>query len=112
MRSASLATTIFHEKTNSSNESTSNNNHPSPVDKHSSVVSLNKLVFSTAPTTNSKAPYWTVTDRQPEWYKLSIPIHQSASNSKDNNVPYKRLVKIPERKRLNSNRSDRIDQPT
>jgi hypothetical protein len=111
MRSSSLATTIFHEKNSPTDESTSNINHNPPIDKHSSYVSLDKLVFTTS-TTNSKAPYWTVTDRQPEWYKLSIPIHQPTSNSKDNNVPFKRLVKIPERKKRNSNKNDRIDQPT
>jgi predicted double-glycine peptidase len=111
MRSSSLATTIFHENS-PINESTSNANHNQQIDKHSSIVPLDKLVFTTTSTTNSKASYWTVTDRQPEWYKLSIPIHQSILNSKHEIVPFKRLIKVPEKKKVNSNKNDRIDRPT
>jgi hypothetical protein len=111
MRSSSLATTIFHENS-PINESTSSTNHNQQIDKHSSPISLDKLVFTTTSTTSSKESYWTVTDRQPEWYKLSIPIHQSITNPKNTIVPFKRLVKVPERKKSNSNKNDRIDRPT
>lgn len=102
MKSSSLATTILHENS-PVNDSISNTNNNQQIEK---------LVFTTTSTTNSKSSYWTVTDRQPEWYKLSIPIHQSILNPTNEIVPFKRLSKISQRKKLNSNNSDQIDQPT
>jgi hypothetical protein len=107
MKSSSLATTILHENS-PLNDSISNTNNNQQIEKHSTE----KLVFTTTSTTNSKSSYWTVTDRQPEWYKLSIPIHQSILNPTNEIVPFKRLSKISQRKKLNSNNSDQIDQPT
>jgi len=102
MKSSSLPTTILHENS-PVNDSISNTNNNQQIEK---------LVFTTTSITNSKSSYWTVTDRQPQWYKLSIPIHQSILNPTNEIVPFKRLSKISQRKKLNSNNSDQIDQPT
>ncbi len=110
MRSSSLATTILHENS-PVKELISNTNNNQQIEKHSSSISTEELVFTTTSTINSKSSYWTVTDRQPEWYKLSIPIHQSILNPTKEIVPFKRLAKIPQRKKFNSNDNDRIDQP-
>ncbi len=105
MRSSSLPTTILHEN-NPVKESTSN------TDNNQQIETTNKLVFNTTSTTNSKSSYWTVTDREAEWYKLSIPIDQSILNPTKDIVPFKKLTKISERKKLKLNNNDRINQPT
>lgn len=107
MRSSSLATTIFHEN-NPLNQSTSETN----LEASSSAIPDDKLLFTTTSTPNLKSSFWTVTDRQPEWYKLSIPIPQSTLNSKIEPVLSKRLVRTSNKKKPNRNSNDRIDQPT
>jgi hypothetical protein len=111
MRSSSLATTILHENT-PVKESISNTNNNQPIKQPSSPVAIDELVFTTTSTTNSKLSYWTVTDRQAEWYKLSIPISPSILNPTKDMVPYKRLAKLSGGKKFDSNKNDRIDQPT
>lgn len=73
----------------------------------------NKLVFTTVTTTPSipKSSYWTVTDRQPEWYRLSIPANQSIFNKKSDIVPYKKLPKLFQRDKSKIRNEDQIDQP-
>ncbi|CAF4160740.1 unnamed protein product, partial [Rotaria magnacalcarata] len=71
----------------------------------------NKLVFTTTSTTNSKASYWTVTDRQPQWYKLSIPINQSIFNNKTQIVPYKRLSEKIQNEKPKSDSDEQINEP-
>lgn len=107
MRSSSLATTIFHAN-NPVNQPTTD----TIVESEASVVSNDKLLFTTTSAATSKSSYWTVTDRQPEWYKLSIPINQSSLNSKIEGVPSKRLVRTSNKKKSNSKKSTSIDQPT
>ena len=107
MRSSSLATTIFHEN-NPVNQPTTD----TAVESDSSAVSNDKLLFTTTSAANSKSSFWTVTDRQPEWYKLSIPINQSALNTKIEAVPSKRSVRTSNKKKFNCNKNPSIDQPT
>lgn len=107
MRSSSLATTIFHEN-NPVNQSTTDTN----LEASSSAVSDDKLLFTTTSTPNSKSSFWTVTDRQPEWYKLSIPISQSVLNPKIESVPSRRVIRAANKKKSKRNNKDRIDQPT
>ncbi len=112
MRSSSLATTILQENS-LVKSSTSNTNNNQEIEKHSSSIYTDKLVFTTTSTTNSKSSYWTVTDRQPEWYKLSIPIHHSILNLTHEIVPFKKLSKpFEKRKKSKSNNNDQIDRPT
>ncbi|CAF0933838.1 unnamed protein product [Rotaria sp. Silwood1] len=110
--SSSLSPMILHEN-GSISESFSDTNDSQHIDKQSSLVSTNKFVFNTTlTTTNSKLLYWIVTDRQPEWNKLSIPINQSILNNKNQLVPYKKLSKTLQINKSNSNNNDLIDQPT
>ncbi|CAF2965068.1 unnamed protein product [Rotaria sp. Silwood2] len=110
--SSSLSPMIFHEN-GSVNESISDTNDSQQTEKQSSLVPTNKLVFTTTyAATNSKSSYWTVTDRQPEWYKLSIPINQSILNNRKQTVSYKTLSKTVQINKSNLNNNDRIDRPT
>ena len=111
MRSSSLPTTILHEKT-PVDESISSTNSNEQLDRCDSPIPIDKLVFTTASTTNSKSSYWTVTDRESEWYKLSIPTHSSIQNPTYETVPYKRVAKVLERKKANAHKNERIDRPT
>ena len=59
-------------------------------------------------TLNPNLSYWTVTDRQAEWYKLTIPVNQSVNNNNNTKkqlssiVPYRLLSNVIERKKSNS----------
>ena len=78
---------------------------------------IDKLVFKTSKL-NPNASYWTVTDRQAEWYKLTIPVNQSTNNYSNNTtqssltVPYRLLPNILERKKSNLNINDQTDELT
>src|SRR5689334_383207 len=112
MKSSSLPTTILHENGHV-NESISDANNNQQIEKDSSPVPTDKLVFTTTTTTtNPKSSYWTVTDREAEWYKLSIPVNQSILNNRNQSVPCKKLPKPYERKKFTSNNNDQIDRPT
>jgi hypothetical protein len=111
MRSSSLATTILHENLQNK-ESTSDTDNNQQIEKHSSPIPTDNLLFNAALTTNSKSSFWTVTDRQPEWYKLSIPINSSLLNHTNQIVPFKKLSKTSERKKSKSTNTDQIDRPT
>lgn len=104
MRSSSLTTTILHE-----NDSLSDTNSNQQIENHSSSISTDNLLFTTTSTTNPKSSYWSVTDRQPEWYKLPIPINPSSLNTTNEIVPYK---KLSGRNKSNSNNNEPIDRPT
>ncbi|CAF1305452.1 unnamed protein product [Rotaria sordida] len=109
--SSSLLSMIVDEN-GSTNESIVDTNDNQQIEKKSSHTSMHKLIFTTtSTTTNSKSEYWRVTDRQPEWFKLSIPINESILNNK-NRVPYKRLSKTFQINKSNLNNNDRIDRPT
>lgn len=112
MRSSSLATTILHENNPINDSLFNSNNNNQQLEKSSSSTSIDKLLFNTTSTINSKLSYWTVTDRQAEWYKLPIPINPTILNSRNDIVPFKKITKISERKKLDSNHNDQINQPT
>jgi len=97
MRSSSLATTIFHE------------NSPIKASISDPLISQSneKLLLTTTSTINSKSSFWTVTDREPEWYKLSIPISACLSNTTRDTVPACREFIQPSK----SKRQDQIGQP-
>ena len=107
MRTSSITTTILHENGHV-NETESDINNDSQIEKHFSPASPNNLLFTATSKPNSKSSYWSVTDRQAEWYKLSIPINQPISNQI---VPYKKLSKPFERRKSNFNNNDKIDRP-
>src|SRR5271170_1933811 len=110
MRSSSLTTTILNESTCTNEcllETMKENDH-----QVESPVITDKLVFKTSKL-NPKSSYWTVTDRQAEWYKLTIPVNQSTNNSTNQQssltVPCRLLSNIIERKKSNSNLNDQND---
>ncbi|CAF0919223.1 unnamed protein product [Adineta steineri] len=123
MRSSSLTTTILNENGHANDyllETTKeNDNHQK--EKRSLPVIIDKLVFKTSKL-NPNLPYWTVTDRQSEWYKLTTPVNQSTSNCNNNNnnntyqssltASYRLLPTIFERKKSNSNLNDQTDELT
>jgi hypothetical protein len=117
MRSSSLTTTILNEN-GCDNECLleimkENNNQQEEI--HSSPIITDKLVFKTSKL-NPKSSFWTIIDRQAEWYKLTIPVNQSTNNNNTNQssliVPYRLLPNIFERKKSNSNINDQIDELT
>lgn len=112
MRSKASTPNSFHEN-DSGNESTLDTNDNQQIEKQYSLGPNNKLVFTTTSTTTTKSvPYWTVTDRQPEWYKLSIPINQAIFNSNKNKVvPYKKVPRTIDRNQSKSNNHDEITVP-
>ncbi|CAF0754565.1 unnamed protein product [Adineta steineri] len=112
MRTSSLITTIFHENGHTEESLSSDTTNDQQIEKYSLSTSSNNLLFTTTSKTTSKASYWTVTDRQSEWYKLSMPVNLSSLNTIHENVPYKKLSKIFERKIVKSNNNEQIDQPT
>jgi hypothetical protein len=107
MRTSSLTTTILHENSHV-NSTESDLNNDSQTENYSAAASPNNLLFTAASKTNSKSSYWTVTDRQAEWYKLSIPVNQPISSKI---VPYKKLSKPFARRKSNLNPNDKIDRP-
>jgi hypothetical protein len=120
MRSSSLTTTILNENGHTNEcllETTKENNNHHQKERRSSPVVIDKLVFKTSKL-NANASYWTVTDRQTEWYKLTVPVNQSSHNYNNNTnqlsltVPYRLLPNIFERKKSNSNINDQIDELT
>ncbi|CAF1423705.1 unnamed protein product [Rotaria magnacalcarata] len=96
----------------SGNESTVDTDDNQKTEIFASLGPNNKLVFTTTSTTNSKASYWTVTDRQPQWYKLSIPINQSIFNYKTQIVPYKRLSEKIQNEKPKSDSDEQINEPS
>ncbi|CAF1641423.1 unnamed protein product, partial [Rotaria sordida] len=108
MRSSSLTTTILKENgcTNECSLETTKENDNQKQEKCSTPVYIDKLVFKTSKL-NPKSSYWTVTDRQAEWYKLTIPVNQSTNNNSNNTkessltVSYRLLPNILERKKSN-----------
>jgi hypothetical protein len=121
MRSSSLTTTILNEngRINECLLETTKENDDQQQEKHSSPIIINKLVFTTSKT-NPKSSYWTVTDRQADWYKLTTPANQSTTtittntntNQSSLTVPYRLLSKIFQRTKSTSNGNDQIDEPT
>ncbi|CAF1037693.1 unnamed protein product [Rotaria sordida] len=117
MRSSSLTTTILKENgcTNECSLETTKENDNQKQEKCSTPVYIDKLVFKTSKL-NPKSSYWTVTDRQAEWYKLTIPVNQSTNNNSNNTkessltVSYRLLPNILERKKSNSNMNDQNDE--
>lgn len=113
MRSSSLTTTILNESTciNECLLDPTKENDNQQEEKHSSNLSTDKLVFRTSKL-NPKSSYWIVTDRQAEWYKLTIPVNQSSNNNTINPsslaVQTRLLSNIIERKNLN----DQMDELT
>jgi hypothetical protein len=116
MRSSSLTTTILNESACANEcllEITKENDNQQE-DKYLSPIITDKLVFKTSKL-NPKSSYWTVIDRQAEWYKLTIPVNQSTNNNINQSsliVPYRLLSNIFERKKSNSNINDQIDELT
>lgn len=109
MRSSSLTTTIF-------NENASNNDYLFDItkendeEKYSSSQITDKLVFKTTKLI-PKSSFWTVMDRQAEWYKLTIPVNQTSTptiNPSSLIVPCRSLSNPIERKKSNSNLPEEI----
>jgi hypothetical protein len=117
MRSSSLTTTILNEN-GISNEcvlETTKENDNQEQERRSSPIITDKLVFKTSKLNPKSSSYWTVIDRQGEWYKLTIPVNQTTNNNNNTNqssltVPYRVLSNIMERKKSNSN--EQIDELT
>ena len=119
MRSSSLTTTILNENAHTndglSDITKENDNHQK--ERRSSPVIIDKLVFKTAKL-NTNSSYWTVTDRQAEWYKLTIPVNQSTNNCANNAsqasliTPYRLLPNIFERKKSSTNLNDQNEELT
>ncbi|CAF0892141.1 unnamed protein product [Rotaria sp. Silwood1] len=114
MRSSSLTTTILKENgcTNECSLETTKENDNKQQEKSSTPLYLDKLVFKTSKL-NPKSSYWTVIDRQAEWYKLTIPVNQSTNNNTKESsliVPYRLLSNILERKKSNLNMNDHNDE--
>ncbi|CAF5007273.1 unnamed protein product [Rotaria sp. Silwood1] len=115
MRSSSLTTTILKENgcTNECSLETTKENDNKQQEKSSTPLYLDKLVFKTSKL-NPKSSYWTVIDRQAEWYKLTIPVNQSTNNNNTKEssliVPYRLLSNILERKKSNLNMNDHNDE--
>jgi hypothetical protein len=114
MRSTSLTTTILNE-TNDINEC--------PLDmikeneQHTPPIPIDQFVFTTSKCT-PKSSFWTVTDRQNEWYKLTIPINHATTNSNVSSassslhVSCRQLSNRCERKQSNSNVNEQFDDIT
>lgn len=96
---------------------TTKENDNRPKEKRSTPVVVDKLVFKTGKL-NPNSSYWTVSDRQAEWYKLTIPVNQANSNHSSNATqaalatPYRLLPSVFERKKSSSNLSDQNDELT
>lgn len=103
MRSSSLATTIFHE--NSPMQGSMSDSLVSQSNEKS--FSTDKLLLRTTSTINTKSSFWTITDRESEWYKLSIPISTNSLTTTKETVPsYKKCIHSSK-----SKRQDQLDQP-
>jgi hypothetical protein len=117
MRSSSLTTTILNESARADEcllETTKENDNQNEVERRCSPIITDKLVFKTSKL-NPKSSYWTVIDRQAEWYKLTIPVNQSTNNNINQSsltVPSRLLSNIFERKKSNSNLNDHTDELT
>lgn len=119
LRSSSLTTTILNENahTNDSLSDITKENDNHQKERRSSPVIIDKLVFKTAKL-NTNSSYWTVIDRQAEWYKLTIPVNQSTNNCANNAsqssliTPYRLLPNIFERKRSSTNLNDQNEELT
>ena len=76
------------------------------IKKQTSSIETDEFLLNSVSTINSKSPYWIVTDRQAEWYKLSIPDNQSLLKKKNLIIPCKVLSNISkQRTQLDSNRN-------
>ncbi|UJR27983.1 hypothetical protein I4U23_009241 [Adineta vaga] len=111
MRPSSLTTTILHENGHINTDELDANNDQQ-IEKCSSTPSSDNLVFTTTSKANSKSSYWSVTDREPEWYKLAMPVNLSSSDHIKQLTSYRKLSKTSERKKCKLNHKDEIDQPT
>ncbi|CAF1637319.1 unnamed protein product [Adineta ricciae] len=119
LRSSSLTTTILNENAHTNDDlsdiTKENDNHQK--ERRSSPVIIDKLVFKTAKL-NMNSSYWTVTDRQAEWYKLTIPVNQSTNNCANHAsqtsliTPYRLLPNIFERKKSSTNLNDQNEELT
>ena len=97
MRSSALPTTIFHENNHINAEIHSDSN-PCPSDQTNSSIPANELVFTTT-SINPKSSFWTVTDRQSDWYKLRIPKDPTLNNQIDEKLSFKLLTEIARRRK-------------
>lgn len=116
MRSSSLTTTILKEngcENDSVQETTKENTNQQP-EKRSTPVVVDTLVFKTSKL-NPNSSYWTVTDRQAEWYKLTIPLNQTTNTNSNNlkqslSVPCRLLPNVIERRKSNLNINDQNEE--
>jgi len=118
MRSSSLTTTILNENPCNSDyvAELMKENDGQNEDRACSPIPTDKLVFKTSKL-NPKSSYWTVTDRQAEWYKLTIPVNQSSTSTTHVNpstliTPSRLLSTVFERKRSSSNLHDQNEELT
>ncbi|CAF0899500.1 unnamed protein product [Adineta ricciae] len=106
MRTSSLTTTILHTNSHVNNPTFDSNN-----DQQIEKYSPNNLVFTTTSKANTKSSYWTVTDREPEWYKLAMPANLSISDTIKQMASYRKISTTSERNTSRSNQNDQIGQP-
>lgn len=116
MRSSSLTTTILNENPCNSDylSELMKENDNQNEDRSCSPVPTDKLVFKTSKL-NPKSSFWTVTDRQAEWYKLTIPVNQSSTTSTNSSAlitPSRSLSTVFERKKSSSNLHEQNEELT
>lgn len=117
MRSSSLITTILTETThhNECPMELTKENEETKDERRSLTTSNDQFVFSTSKS-NPKTSFWTVIDRQAEWYKLTIPVQQQTTNSSTTNknlsVTCRTLEKTWQRKKSNSNINENNEKIT
>lgn len=118
MRSSSLTTTILNENACANDylaELSKENGHPDEEQNRlSSLPMIDKFVFKTSKL-NPKSSFWTVMDRQADWYKLTIPVNQTSTNpinASSLTVPCRLLPNPIERKKSNSNLNEITEEIT
>lgn len=109
MRSSALPTRILHEKW--FDESSVIEKSDSNCEQTNLGENSNEFVFQTASNFQPKSSFWTVTDRQAEWYKLSVP--NQFSKDKVKLVSEKFEVLDEKRRKSKSKRNfvEMIDNP-
>lgn len=116
MRSSSLTTTILNENASTNDylfDITKENGYHEE-EKYTSSQITDKLVFKTSKLI-PKSSFWTVMDRQADWYKLTIPVNQTSTpniNPSSLIVPCRLLSNSIERKKSNSNLTDHPEEIT
>ena len=112
MRSSSLTTTILNENISVSSclAETSKENDYNQTERGSSPKIDDQFVL-TMSKDNPKLSFWTVSDRQADWYKLTVPI-QPTSSSNALTVSSRLLPKIFQRTKSNSHSQDSNDEIT